>query len=69
MDHLVFCVAPDWEAERMRVALETILGVLSLAVDQAEVADGMFANVELVRVGCLVVFANAIFEHFAIDQH
>ena len=50
------------------VALQTELCVLVLAVYQVEVADGMLSDIKFVCIRGLIVFANAIFEHFTIDQ-
>ena len=48
-------------------AVQAELRVLFLAIDQAEVADGVLRNVKLVRIRSLIVFFDAVLEHFTVD--
>ena len=48
-------------------AVQAELRVLFLAIDQAEVADGVLRDVKLVRIRGLIVFFDAVLEHFTVD--
>ena len=51
----------------MVAAVQAELRVLFLAIDQAEVADGVLRDVKLVRIRGLIVFFDAVLEHFTVD--
>ena len=67
-DRLARPVLPDRVAEVVVLALETQLCILLHSVEEVEVANGVFCNVELFWVRFLLVLANATLQHFSIDQ-
>ena len=51
----------------MVAAVQAELLVLFLAIDQAEVADGVLCDVKLVLIRGLIVFFDAVLEHFTVN--
>ncbi len=54
--------------EIMRVAIQTEFAVLGLSIDEAEVTDVMFCDVELLAIGLVFVFTHARLQSFSVDK-
>ena len=64
MDRLL---SADRITKNVVTAVQAELRLLFLAIYQAEVADGVLCDVKLVRIRGLIVFSDAVFEHFAVN--
>ena len=69
MNYLVTSLASYWVAENMRVALEAELQLLLLAIYKAEVTDRVLGDIFFIIYGRLIIFAYAILQDFAVNEH